>query len=113
MKRPTGTPKRTGRSPVADKRGLSKPSDGKKTGVKRHTTRPKRRGNAVVRAITGTVSLIWRIIWGSVWRLTMVVLLIIGAASAYYYTGLPEPEDLFDARARGSVTMLDHEDRFM
>jgi penicillin-binding protein 1A len=111
MKRPTGTPKRTGRSPVADKRGLSKPSDGKKTGVKRHSTRPKRRGNAVVRAITGTVSLIWRIIWGSVWRLTMVVLLIIGAASAYYYTGLPEPEDLFDARARGSVTMLDHEDR--
>ncbi|MCT4331476.1 penicillin-binding protein [Paracoccus sp. YLB-12] len=111
MKRPTGTPKRTGRSPVADKRGLSKPSDGKKTGVKRHSTRPKRRGNAVVRAITGTVSLIWRIIWGSVWRLTMVVLLIIGAASAYYYTGLPEPEDLFDARARGSVTMLDHEGR--
>ncbi|MCF3973027.1 transglycosylase domain-containing protein [Paracoccus salsus] len=111
MKRPTGTPKRTGRSPVAEKRNQTAPSGQPKASVKRHKTRPARRGNAVVRAITGTVSLLWRIIWGSLWRLAMVMLLIVGAASAYYYTGLPEPEELFDARARGSVTMLDHEGR--
>ena len=111
MKRPTGTPKRTGRSPVADKRSFSRPPDGKKPGVKRHKSRPPRLGNAVVRAIVGTITLIWRIVWGSLWRLAMVMFLIVGAASAYYYSGLPEPEDLFDARARGSVTMLDREGR--
>ena len=112
MKRPTGTPKRTGRSPVADKRDFTKPekaADTKSANVRRHKARPPKRGNVVVRGVAGTVTLIWRIIWGSIWRLAMVFFLIVGGATAYYYAGLPEAEDLFDARARGSVTMLDHE----
>ncbi|SIT03595.1 transglycosylase domain-containing protein [Paracoccus saliphilus] len=108
MKRPTGTPKRTGRSPVADKRNqppASAPSKvRRKTGKRGRQTR---KGNVLLRGIAGTVSLIWRVLWGSMWRLAMVMVLIMGAATAYYYSGLPEPEDLFDARARGSVTMLD------
>ena len=102
MKRPTGTPKRTGRSPVADKRTL--PADPKPQ-VRRH--KQPRRGNVVMRTVAGTVGLIWRILWGSAWRLAMVLFLIVGGATAYFYASLPEPEALFDARARGSVTMLD------
>lgn len=109
MRKPTGTPKRTGRSPVADKRTTAPKSTAKTTRHPRRGNRPPKRGNVVFRAIAGTVSLIWRVIWGSAWRLAMVVLLIIGAATGYYYTSLPNPEDLFDARARGSVTMLDRE----
>ncbi|WP_347137760.1 transglycosylase domain-containing protein [Paracoccus sp. SSK6] len=104
MKRSTGTPKRTGRGPVADKRS---PAPQQKSPVRRHKT-PARRGNVVVRTVAGTVGLIWRILWGSVWRLAMVMVLIVGAATAYFYASLPEPEALFDARARGSVTMLDN-----
>lgn len=107
MKKPTGTPKRTGKGPVADKRSFAQPKE-QPAKVRRHKPRA-RRGNVVILAIAGTISLIWRIIWGSAWRLAMVFLLIIATATAYYYSGLPEPEDLFDARARGSVTMLDHE----
>lgn len=113
MKRPTGTPKRAGRSPVADKRNFATDTDGKAK-PKIHRKRkpaPPRRGNVVLRAIAGTVSLIWRVIWGSVWRLTMVVALIVGAATAYYYATLPEAQALFDGRARGSVTMLDRDGR--
>ncbi|MCZ0962772.1 transglycosylase domain-containing protein [Paracoccus benzoatiresistens] len=105
MKRPTGIPKRTGRSPVADKRTPA-PTEPKPQ-VRRHKA-PVRRGNVVVRTIAGTVGLIWRVIWGSMWRLAMVMFLIVGAATAYFYASLPEPEALFDARARGSVTMLDN-----
>ncbi|GGF55565.1 glycosyl transferase family 51 [Paracoccus acridae] len=105
MKRPTGTPKRTGRSPVADKRA-SAPEQ--KPAVRRHKA-PARRGNVVMRTIAGTVGLIWRILWGSLWRLAMVMVLIVGGATAYFYASLPEPEALFDARARGSVTMLDND----
>jgi penicillin-binding protein 1A len=109
MKRPTGTPKRTGRSPVAEKRDIGAPANtSRKQKVRRHKARPKR-GNIVFRGVAGLVSLVWRIVWGSFWRLAMVMFLIIGAATAYFYSGLPEPEDLFDARARGSVTMLDNE----
>lgn len=103
MKRPTGTPKRTGHSPVADKRI---PAPEQKSPVRRHKP-PARRGNVVMRTIAGTVGLVWRILWGSAWRLAMVMVLIVGAATAYFYATLPEPEALFDARARGSVTMLD------
>ena len=108
MKRPSGTPPRSGKSPVADKRKAPEPTPRATRKVRRH--RPPRRGG-ILGWIAGLVALIWRIIWGSVWRLGMVVALIIGAASAYFYVGLPEAEDLFDGRARGSVTMLDRDGR--
>lgn len=112
MKRPTGTPKRAGRSPVADKRTPSSGNGGKSsTTVRRNPKRPARRGNVVLRGVAGTVSLIWRVIWGSIWRLAMVFALILGSATAYYYASLPEAQALFDGRARGSVTMLDREGR--
>lgn len=48
-----------------------------------------------------------RLIWGLIWRGTAVVCLILALATGYYYAQLPDVEGLLDARARGSVTMLD------
>ena len=110
MKRPTGTSKQRGKSPVAEKRSLAETP----ATPKRHSRKPAptpRRGNVVIRAIVGAVSLAWRIVWGSFWRLALVFALILLGASAYYYNGLPEASALFDGRARGSVTMLDRDDR--
>ena len=75
----------------------------------RQPRRDRRRRNAVSFGIVGLVTLIWRVIWGSIWRLVAVVALIVGAATVFYYTTLPEPTALFDARQRGSVTMLDRD----
>lgn len=108
MKRPTGTPPRSGKSPVADRRSPTGPAPRKPRQVKRH--RKTRRGG-IFGWIAGIVTLIWRLIWGSVWRLAMTVALIIGAASAYFYASLPDASELFDGRARGSVTMLDRDSR--
>ena len=49
----------------------------------------------------------FRLIWGVLWRGAAVVALIVGLATAYYYSQLPEVGALLDARAGGSVTMLD------
>ena len=108
MKRPTGTPPRSGKSPVADKRSQPAPAKATPRKVKRHG-KPRRGG--ILGWIAGLVTLAWRIVWGSIWRLAMTVALIIGAASAYFYVSLPEAQDLFDGRARGSVTMLDRDGR--
>ena len=109
MKRPTGTPPRSGKSPVAEKRSQPAPEAARPSRrVKRHR-RPRRGG--ILGWIAGLVTLVWRILWGSVWRLAMTVALIIGAASAYFYVSLPEASALFDGRARGSVTMLDRDGR--
>ncbi|RJL02806.1 penicillin-binding protein [Paracoccus aestuarii] len=109
MKRPNGTPPRSGKSPIADKRAAAAPEPVRKPRKVRRHGRARRGG--IFGWIAGFVTLIWRIIWGSVWRLGMVVALILGAASAYFYVGLPEAEELFDGRARGSVTMLDRDGR--
>ena len=111
MKRPTGTPDRPGKRIVADKRSTAAAPPSPPKRHRRGGRRTPPRGNRVVRGIVGTISLIWRIIWGSIWRLALVVALILGSATFYYYSQLPEPQALFDARARGSVTMLDHEGR--
>ena len=107
MKRPTGTPPRSGKSPVADKRAAPEKAPAKK--VRRH--RGPRRNRGPVGWVVGLITLAWRIVWGSIWRLAMTVALIVGAATAYYYASLPEAEALFDGRARGSVTMLDRDGR--
>ncbi|KGJ03891.1 penicillin-binding protein 1A [Paracoccus halophilus] len=106
MKKPTGK----GRI-VADKRNFDQAPQKKQKqgpGPARKRTRPGRRGNVITRGISGLVLLLWRVVWGSFWRLGLTVALIVGLASFYYYTTLPEPSALFDGRARGSVTMLDN-----
>jgi penicillin-binding protein 1A len=69
---------------------------------------PRKHG-LIVTMILGLFSLIWRIIWGVGWRVTAVLALIVFGASFYFYQQLPPVTDLVDARARGSVTMLDRD----
>ena len=98
-----------GRKLVADRRVKSPPKPKSAApGKTRARKAPKpRRGNILVRLITGFVGLIWRLVWGVTWRLGATVAVIVGLATGYFYTTLPPLDDLLDARARGSVTMMD------
>lgn len=49
---------------------------------------------------------LWLVWWLST-RLALIGLLILGAATAYYYAGLPDARVLMDDRIRNSITMLD------
>jgi 1A family penicillin-binding protein len=59
--------------------------------------------------IAAFLRLIGRILWGLAWRGAVAVMLLLGAASAYFYSQLPDVSAMADARARGSVTMLDRD----
>ena len=59
--------------------------------------------------IGGLFRLIWRLVWGFTWRVGAVVAMILAGATFYFYASLPPVTDLLDARARGSVTLLDRE----
>ncbi|NSX54429.1 transglycosylase domain-containing protein [Parasulfitobacter algicola] len=52
-----------------------------------------------------------RLIWKLFWRSAVVVMLIVAIAVGYYTTTLPDASDLVDGRVRGSVTLLDREDK--
>ncbi|MFM2354281.1 MAG: hypothetical protein RLZZ528_17 [Pseudomonadota bacterium] len=72
--------------------------------------RPRRAGgNIFVRAFLGLFRLVWRVIWGIGWRVTAVLAMVVGLATAYFYAQLPDLDSLIDARTRGSVTMLDQD----
>ncbi len=108
-----------GRPPRRGQRGLV--ADKRQTAAARSkskTTRPKRQRRSRQRAarrpgllgwIAAALRFVFRVIFGLMWRTAAVIGLIILGASAYYYTLLPDVGEVVDARARGSVTMLDRD----
>ncbi|MBM7069357.1 transglycosylase domain-containing protein [Actibacterium sp. 188UL27-1] len=61
--------------------------------------------------IIGLVRFVARLIWGVTWRATAMVTAVIAVGVFYFYAQLPPVEELVDGRTRGSVTLLDREDR--
>jgi len=60
-------------------------------------------GRRVRAVILGTLGLLWR--FG--WRVGAVVGLVLAGMTFLFFLSLPEPDELFDGRAAGSVTLLD------
>jgi penicillin-binding protein 1A len=97
---------------VADRRygapkTTRKPTNAPPPPRKRRTPKPKRRGGLISRFF----GFIWRLIFGIIWRITAVTALIFAGIVFYFYAQLPPVNDLLDGRARGSVTLLDRNDR--
>ena len=82
-----------------------------KTVSRRKATPAKRRksGNPVTRLLGGLIRGIVRLVWGIGWRVTALLFLTIGGAVLYYAASLPPVTTLLDARAKGSVTLLDRD----
>jgi len=57
------------------------------------------------------LSWLWHLIWGVAWRVGAVGALILAAFVFYFYAQMPPVNDMLDARARGSVTLLDRYDK--
>jgi penicillin-binding protein 1A len=53
---------------------------------------------------------VFGLVWAIFWRVSVVCGLILGGIVFYFYAQLPDVNALLDARARGSVTMLDRTD---
>jgi len=96
---------------VADRRygarPAPKPAVPRKAPPKR---RPPRR-TGPIGWIAGFFGLIWRMIWGVAWRIGLVTAIGLGGWVAVIYSTLPPVDSLMDGRARGSVTLLDVNER--
>ncbi|MDB5660795.1 MAG: glycosyl transferase [Cypionkella sp.] len=105
---------RGGKSLVADRRYIAQKVAGTTGGrgtppPKKPAARkaaPRRQGNILTRFVTG----IWRIIWGTFWRVGAVCIMVLAGIVFYFYQQLPPVADLLDGRAKGSVTLLDRND---
>lgn len=101
-RRPIVADRRYG-APKAKARATPPPQ---KPGSGQRKARPPRRGNF----LTNFIYRIWRILWGTFWRLALVGAMILAGIVFYFTSQLPPVEKLLDARSRGSVTMLDRND---
>lgn len=93
---------------VADKRA-SKPKTTAKQAPVRRRKKPaatrRRSRNPLVWLVSGLA----RLVWGIGWRVTTLVALAVAGVVLYYAATLPPVNNLLDARARGSVTLLDRD----
>lgn len=80
-------------------------SNGGGRGRRRGGNGGRPRGGIISRLAQG----IWRIIWGIGWRTAAMVAGALAVTVWYFYTQLPPLEQLIDARAKGSVTLLDRD----
>ena len=96
---------------VADKRprAAAKKPPVKRKPAKRAPARRSRskRGNPITRFFRSIFGWFFRLAWRLVWRGTVVLALISGAAIWYFSSTIPDLEHLLDARTGGSVTMMD------
>ena len=92
---------------VAEKRRVAKPAPKARTKAAPRRAAPRRRGP--VGWLTGLFRWVFMLIWRLFWRGAAVVFLLIAAGTFYFFSSLPPVEALLDARARGSVTLLDRD----
>jgi len=112
--RGTRTPRSGQRSLVAERRGGGAGSRAatpkaapKRQRRARKARQPRRSG--IVGWFAAMIRMIFRLIFGLIWRGAVVMVLILAGATFYYYQQLPDVAAASDARARGSVTMLDRD----
>ena len=101
-----------GRKAAANKRS-AKPA-GKKSAARKTATRKKAhrsrrgRGGGIFRRL---LRWIWRLIWAIIWRIGAITGLLLTLAVGAVYNTLPDVDALLDGRARGSVTLLDRDNK--
>ena len=93
------------RYPKAKAAAKPKAAPKKKRAAKKPAS--KASGNVVIRAIKGLFRWFFRLLWLITSRVTLVGLLILGLAVAYFYAQLPNAQAFVDGRAQGSVTLYD------
>ncbi len=75
----------------------------------RRTRSAKPRRGFFGRLFFGLFGWLARLFWWVTWRTALVSAIVVGLFVLYYAAQLPPASQLLDARARGSVTMLDRE----
>ncbi len=97
---------------VADRRYGSKTTKAAKARTRAKPKRKSRKGrvprrNPITALFLGLLRWVWRLVWGFGWRVATVSAIIIALAVGYVTLTLPPIDQLYDGRARGSVTLLD------
>lgn len=91
--------------------GPGRGSGGKPKKTTARKPAPKRYGNPVVGFFAGIIRFFWRLFWRIFWTLGILGGSVLAVVIFYFYAQLPPVTDLIDARARGSVTLLDQNDK--
>jgi penicillin-binding protein 1A len=105
---------RTGKRPpplVADRRYKAKAPSKPTVKPKAKASKRRSRRGGPLGWIAALFRFVWRLIWGIGWRVGAIGAMVLAGIVFYFYAQLPQVNALLDARARGSVTLLDRYDK--
>lgn len=97
------------RPPLVAERRVSSQKKKTKSSARRSSRRrtsPKKRG-FLARVFYAVFGWVFRLTWRLTWRAGVFAAVVIGLATLFFAVQLPPSGELLDARARGSVTILD------
>lgn len=83
----------------------------KKPAARKKARKSARKPNSILGFFLGIFKWIASLMWRIGWRVAAVVGILVGIGVAYDYTTLPPVSELVDGRARGSVILLDRDNR--
>ncbi|WP_420568656.1 transglycosylase domain-containing protein [Thalassovita sp.] len=104
------TAKKTG-AKAASKPAAKKPAKKKPAPKRKPARKPARKGNPIINAFLALFRWIFRLVWGFSWRIGLICCALVALAVGYTYTTLPPVSELLDGRAKGSVTMMDRDEK--
>lgn len=100
---------------VADKRYPKKKTPAKKAAAKKTVRKPAKRRAPAKKVSRNPISrlLRWmgRVFWSITWRVSVVFGIMLAIGVLYFVSTMPEMEEMVDGRTRGSVTILDREEK--
>lgn len=108
--RRVGVPSRAPSNSGPSNSGPRKPASAKKPSPRKGARKTGPR-NIFLRIIWFFLRPFWHIGMWFFWRIGFLTVFILGGFVMYFYTTLPEVSTLLDARAKGSVTLLDRNDK--
>lgn len=109
-----GTAKPTAKKPTAAKATPKSPARKKpapKRAPRRKPTPKRTKRNPIIAAFLALFRWVFRLVWGFSWRIGLIACVLVLLAVGYVYTTLPPVAQLLDGRAKGSVTMMDRDEK--
>lgn len=89
----------------------AKPAKPKPRARRKAPRKAKKARGGIIGFFQRIIRWVLRLIWRITWRLGFVAGVAVALMVGYYYTTLPPVDDLLDGRARGSVTLLDRDEK--
>ncbi len=94
-------------SPYSKCRAMESPKASRPSQVAESENQAKRKRPKKPGFLVQVRKILFRVVWAFGWRIGIVLFIILAISTGYFYSSLPDADDLVDGRTKGSITFFD------